>query len=140
MLPAETRALLEKVGFDVPADIRLEIGSRKARLFSRIINVFDAPPLAFALGSTIYVPDAEKYRRLSSETRAALLAHECEHVHQWRRLGRVGFSIRYLREYFRVRRDGIATHDPAQGIDLEREAITVEQQVRVALQNQRQAV
>ena len=140
MLPTETHTLLEQAGFAVPTGVRLEVGSRKARFLGRVISMFDAPPVAFVLGSTIYVPNAESYRRLSRETRAALLAHECEHVHQWRRLGMAGFIAHYLREYFRVRRHGIATHDPVRGIDLEREAIAVEQRVWAALQERRRVV
>ncbi len=134
MLPQESLALLRSVGFAVPENVHLEIGTRKAWLLSGIIGGFDDLPAAVALGNTIYVPNADYYHRLSPEARAALLAHECEHVRQWRRLGVVRFAVHYMREYIRVRRQGIGTHDPLRGIDLEREALAVERRVLAALQ------
>lgn len=54
---------------------------------------------AWTLGSLVIV------RRRSAE-QAHLLAHELEHVHQWRELGAVGFLRSYLAAYFHWRLRG----------------------------------
>ena len=140
MLPAEIHALLMSVDFPVPEGVRLAAGTRTARLLGRIMALFDSPPVAIALRNTVYIPDIERYQRLSPEARAALLAHEFEHVRQWRRWGGLRFLGHYLREYLRVRRQGIDTHDLAEGIDLEREALAVERHILAVLNDRRRAV
>lgn len=47
---------------------------------------------AWTLGSWVIVRRRFAHRRL-------LLAHEAEHVRQWRERGRIGFLVWYLRSY-----------------------------------------
>ena len=54
---------------------------------------------ATTLGSVVLVR-----RRFAGDAR--LIAHELEHVRQWRRFGLVGFSWRYLLPYLRGRLHG----------------------------------
>ena len=60
---------------------------------------------AWTLGSLVIVR-----RRLADRTH--LLAHELEHVHQWRQQGVIGFLRRYLTEYLGWRLRGY-THAAA---------------------------
>jgi len=131
--PSDAIALLQAAGFGWPADARLVIGSLGARLVGFLVRFWDAPPAAVTLGRTVFVPDAAYFARLGPVEQAALLAHEAVHIRQWQQMGAWGFLRRYWREYLRTRREGIATHDPLRGIDLEREAIAVEDRVRLAL-------
>lgn len=52
----------------------------------------------------------------------ALLRHEREHVRQWRELGVVRFSVRYLRDYLRGRLAGWPHWAAYRRIDLEVDA------------------
>ena len=60
---------------------------------------------AWTLGSLVIV-------RRRSAANQHLLAHELEHVRQWRERGRIGFLIWYLRAYLRWRLLGYP-HDSA---------------------------
>ncbi len=136
-LPPTAAALLEAIAFTWPANTRLVVGTPRARLVGFLMRLWDAPPAAVTLGRTVFVPDAAYFARLSPLEQAALLAHEAVHIEQWRQLGARRFVWRYLREYFRTRLEGIPTHHLQRGIDLEREAIAVENRVRLALNRQK---
>ena len=131
--PPTAAALLQAAGFGWPADARLVVGTPRARLVGFLVRLWDAPPAAVTLGRTVFVPDAAYFASLNPAKQAALLAHEAVHIRQWQQLGAWRFLRRYLREYFRTRREGVGTHDPHRGIDLEREALAVENRVRMAL-------
>lgn len=60
--------------------------------------------------------------RRRSAGNAALLAHEAEHVRQWRQLGLVGFSVRYLCDYLGGRLTGWPHWSAYRRISLEVEA------------------
>ncbi len=132
-LSQDVLALLRGVGFPWPEEARLVIGTRRARLVGFLMRLWDAPPAAMTLGRTVFVPDAAYFARLSPAEQAVLLAHEAVHIRQWQQLGGWRFLRRYVREYFRTRWEGVPTHHPLRGIDLEREAIVVENRVRLAL-------
>lgn len=51
-----------------------------------------------------------------------LVRHELVHVRQWHQLGVAGFTLRYLTEYFRGRRAGLAHQQAYLAISLEVEA------------------
>ncbi len=127
-------ALLRAAGFAWPENARLAIGTPRARVVGLFMRLWDAPPAAVTLGRTVFVPEAAYFARLGPAGQAALLAHEAVHIRQWQQLGAWGFLWRYVREYFRTRREGVGTHDPRRGIDLEREALAVERDVRAALE------
>ncbi len=120
------RELLKAAGVSLPPTLRVEVGTRRARALAWIFTRLDAPPAAFALGRTVFIPDPAYFARLTLPQRAALLAHESVHVAQWQRLGAPRFLWQYLRDYLRTRRQGLDTHDPHQGIALEREALAYE--------------
>lgn len=52
----------------------------------------------------------------------SLVFHELVHVRQWRDLGVVRFSLRYLAEYLRGRRAGLTHQEAYLAISLEEEA------------------
>lgn len=60
-------------------------------------------------------------RRRSAQN-ASLLAHEAEHVRQWRQLGLVGFSVHYLCDYLGGRLTGWPHWSAYRRIGLEVEA------------------
>ena len=133
MSPPRAVGLLETAGFPWPEEARVVVGTPRARLVGFLMALWDAPPAAVTLGCTVFVPDAAYFARLALAEQAALLAHEAVHIRQWQQLGAWRFVQRYVREYFRTRREGVGTHDPHRGIDLEREALAVENRVRMAL-------
>jgi len=93
------------------------------------MSLFDSSPMAVTIGHVVYFPDPKAYQRGEPNARAALLAHELTHVKQWEEKGTVGFLKEYFQEYLRTQRQGVDTHDPQQGISLEREAISVEREI-----------
>ena len=129
LVAPQEAALLRQIGHPLPTEMRLLMGTPTARFIGRVMTWLDAPPVAVTIGRTVYIPDPTYFRRLSIEERAALLAHEAVHVRQWQQMGKPRFLLTYLREYLRTRWAGIDTHDPQEGISLEREAIAVEQQL-----------
>lgn len=67
-----------------------------------------------------FSPDA--YAAIAAGGDPRLIAHEAEHVAQWRRLGVLRFAVQYLADYGRGRLSGLP-HDVAyRAIRLEREA------------------
>jgi len=60
--------------------------------------------------------------RRRSATNERLLRHELVHVEQWRRLGVVGFLVRYLGAYLRWRLRGLPHRAAYRRIPLEVEA------------------
>jgi hypothetical protein len=64
----------------------------------------------------------------SSPSSLALLAHELKHVEQYRRFGRLGFLLRYLRDLARNR------FRYARDLPLEAECYALQAEVREALQ------
>lgn len=70
------------------------------------------------LGRYVFVrPDV-----LGSDRRDSVVAHELEHVHQWRRHGVTGFLVRYLGAYLRVRLAGASHVDAYRSIPFEVDA------------------
>lgn len=59
---------------------------------------------------------------LESERREAVVAHELEHVYQWRRHGIAGFLVRYLGAYVRARIEGAGHVDAYRSIPFEVDA------------------
>lgn len=73
---------------------------------------------AMTLGRYILVrPDV-----LRSDRRDAVVAHELEHVDQWRRHGVAGFLARYLGAYLRARFAGVSHGDAYRSIPFEVDA------------------
>lgn len=62
------------------------------------------------------------YDSIAAGRDARLIAHEAEHVAQWRRLGVVRFGAQYLGDYLRGRMSGLPHHVAYRAIRLEREA------------------
>ena len=100
------------------------------------MSLFDAPPVAVTIGNTVFIPAPQTFLQFPERERASLLAHEFTHVYQWQKLGTIGFLREYISEYLRTRREGGNTHDPTQGISLEREAIKIQLEVYTRLQEQ----
>ena len=113
-LEADERVVIERLvpGVDLDAVVLAPLPNA----------VVDALPTlgAITLGQRILVrPGVFEGDR---EVLLDLLAHELAHVAQWRRLGPVGFLVRYLTDYGRLRFRGVGHADAYLGIPAEEEA------------------
>lgn len=70
----------------------------------------------FTIGGTIWIRDPGEVDL------PALLAHELTHVRQWRKLGPVGFPVRYAVDYLRGRLRGLGHAAAYRAIPAEQEA------------------
>jgi len=108
---AVNRAGLSTAAFDAE-DVRLVSMPWMVRL------VLGRRVSAMTLNRTIFVHPSI-FERVVSGAERSLLVHELIHVAQWRDQGIVGFPVRYLFEYVRLRLLG-AGHDAAyRGISFE---------------------
>ncbi len=80
--------------------------------------------LAITLGGRVYL--AESAIKATAEQLEALLAHEIEHVRQFRRVGALRFVYCYVRDYLMNRRKGMSAFDAYMAIGFEVEARTAE--------------
>jgi len=121
-VPAEiavSRAGLGTFAFDTEG-VRLASMPRMVRL------VLGRRVSAITLNRTIFVHPSI-FDRVVSGVEPSLLVHELIHVAQWRDQGIVGFTVRYLFEYVRLRLLG-ASHDVAyRGISFEYAALDAAQ-------------
>ncbi|MEO8216836.1 MAG: DUF4157 domain-containing protein [Acidobacteriota bacterium] len=76
--------------------------------------------VAITLGRRIYVSPRVAAR--SADAVERLIRHELAHVRQWSRLGLFRFAIRYLGDYLRLRRSGLAAQAAYRAIPFEVEA------------------
>jgi hypothetical protein len=76
--------------------------------------------VAITLGRTVYVSRALALG--GGDLLERTLRHELAHVRQVVRLGTVRFLVAYLREYRKLRRQGLGPHDAYHAIGFEREA------------------
>jgi len=87
-----------------PAEIKAydlipESIARRARVIT--IPKPPGPFQGFAVGRNVWLT-----KPVEADGNSALLAHELVHLRQWNELGVVGFSVRYLQDFFK----GVRTH------------------------------
>lgn len=76
--------------------------------------------VAITLGRTVYVSRALALG--GGDLLERTLRHELAHVRQVVRLGTIRFLIAYIREYRKLRREGLGPHEAYHAIGFEREA------------------
>jgi hypothetical protein len=76
--------------------------------------------IGIVLGRRIYI--APQMLERPAEELEQLIRHELAHVHQVARLGLIRFLWRYLAEYLKLRRSGLAAFEAYNAISFEREA------------------
>ena len=76
--------------------------------------------VAITLGRRIYVSPVVAGR--SPDAAERLIRHELAHVRQWSQLGLFRFAFRYVRDYIRLRRSGLASQAAYRAIPFEVEA------------------
>lgn len=83
---------------------------------------------AITIGSRILVSSSH-FQGVIDGSEAEILAHELVHVGQWRSFGWIGFPIRYVTDYVKLRLVGL-NHDQAyRGIGFEFEAYAVSSRI-----------
>ncbi|HEY0593701.1 MAG TPA: diguanylate cyclase [Thermoanaerobaculia bacterium] len=115
----------------IPERLRAEITAARARVrvgFPLWLRPFVmSGVLAITLGRRVYLSPRVLARGEREVVR--ILAHEMVHVAQVARLGLLSFLVRYLLEYIRLRRAGVAHWPAYRAVSFEAEAFAREEEV-----------
>jgi hypothetical protein len=82
--------------------------------------------IGITLGRSVFI--SPKMIERGDEEVRRLVRHELAHVRQVQQLGLIRFLVRYVREYFRHRRNGMSRSQAYAEISFEKEALVAEMQ------------